>query len=299
MSDFVLGVDLGGTKIHAAIAASSGEIVAEARVPTHATDAEAVLAQIAGLATRLRDEAGLPGVALRHAAVGCPGIVSPGVGHVRFAPNIDGFDRVDVQASLGALLRTEVSLDNDANLAAMGEHWRGACVGLHDFVFVALGTGIGMGVMAGGRLLRGARGGAGEIARLPIGADPFDRDVAVVGALEHAIGSVGILSRYRRLGGDPAADLRHVFDSVGCEGAALAAVDGTARLLAQALIAVSAVIEPQVVAMGGSIGVRPELVTRVRHWLERGMQDPMPLVATTLSGRATLYGAIAMALAAS
>ena len=77
------------------------------------------------------------------------------------APNVPGLDTLDVQAALHARLGVDIAIENDVNLAAIGEHWRGNSRGTRTFVFIAIGTGIGMGIFADGHLVRGSRGAAG------------------------------------------------------------------------------------------------------------------------------------------
>src|SRR6185437_15726763 len=116
--------------------------------------------------------------------------------------------------ALAARLGAPVVIENDVNLAARGEQWRGHGVGIGNFVFIGLGTGIGMGIIADGHLLRGARGGAGEISYLPIGADPFDPRGFALGTLESTIGSVAIADRYAGLGGRSDATVRDIFSAL-------------------------------------------------------------------------------------
>src|SRR5262249_6840725 len=147
--------------------------------------------------------------------MGSPGVIDPPSGGIVIAPNIPGLDQLDVQGALRTRLGVEVAIENDVNLAAIGEHWCGGSRGADTFVFIALGTGIGMGLCADGRLLRGARGAAGEIAYLPVGGDPYDARGQRLGTLESAIGSAAITERYAGLGGRDARTVREIFDRFG------------------------------------------------------------------------------------
>ena len=120
--------------------------------------------------------------------MGSPGIIDPKSGAIVIAPNIAGLDSIDVPAALRARLGIDIAIENDVNLAAIGEHWRGNSRKARTFAFIAVGTGIGMGLFADGHLIRGARGAAGEIAYLPLGADPYDTRGMRLGTLETAIG---------------------------------------------------------------------------------------------------------------
>ena len=294
----VLGIDLGGTKLHVALANLAGTVVAEAVEPTDKRGGVHVIAQIGAMAKRLLKEAGRRGGGLSGAAMGCPGVVDPRTGAIEIAPNIPGFGEMDVVEALGRRLGCRALIENDVNLAAKGEQWQGSCRDVQTFVLVALGTGIGMGLIADGRLVRGARGAAGEIAYLPLGGDPFDSRLYRHGTLETAVGSRAILDRYRGHGGTGADDVRGVFERLAAgDKAAEAALEETARLLTQALMAVRAIIDPARIVLGGSIGVRPELIARVRALSEARLPDKLPIEPSALGARGTVVGAVATALA--
>ena len=140
-------------------------------------------------------------------------------------------------------------------MAAKGEQWRGAGAGMSSFVFIALGTGIGMGVINDNRILAGARGAAGEISTLPVGADPYDSRTFRSGALETAVGSAAIRGRYEALGGEKGLDVRSIIDRIAHgDDRAATVLDEVARSVGAAILAVSAVVDPACVILGGSIG---------------------------------------------
>ncbi len=292
----VLGVDLGGTKIHAVLANLLGEIVSEGIEPTDSRGGRFVIEQIGGLTRNLASEAGVPPQAVRLGVMGSPGVLRPETGIIADAPNIPGLDRLNVIEALRNRLGFEVLVENDVNVAAQGERWQGCCRDVPTFAFVALGTGIGMGLVSDGQIVRGSRGGAGEIAYLPIGGDPFDPRGYQYGTLECAIGSEAIVRRYRGLGGT-ADSVRTIFDLLG-EGDATAAtiIDDVARVLLQALMAVQAIFDPELIVLGGSIGSRHELVERTRALGRRYMADRIRIEASALGSRAAVVGAVGMAL---
>ena len=297
----VLSIDLGGTKLHVALADLAGRIVGERREPTHPSGGAALVEQIGALADALLAglaPQGAPAASLHAAAMGSPGVFQPATGRILLAPNIPGLGGMDVSGALSARLGCPVQIENDVNLAALGEHWSGCCVGVDTFAFVALGTGIGMGIVGDGRLLRGATGAAGEIAYLPLGADPFDARFHRLGTLESAVGSAAILDRYHAAGGAPAPDVRTVFARLAHgDAAAEATLDETARLLAKACMAIRALLDPGRIVFGGSIGVRAPLLDRVRALLARHMPDPIPVEPSALGDRAAVMGGIGQAVA--
>jgi predicted NBD/HSP70 family sugar kinase len=293
---FVLGIDLGGTKLHIALADLHGEIVAESIEPTSCDGGAAVVAQIERMKDALLEQASVPAQRLRGGVMGSPGMVDPASGSIVIAPNIPGLDSLDVRAALRERLGIDVAIENDVNLAAIGEHWRGNSRKARSFAFIAVGTGIGMGIFSDGYLVRGARGAAGEIAYLPLGGDPYDARGLRYGTLETAIGSVGIIERYVGLGGSPGSTVRDVFDRLDIEEAARITIDEVSRILTTAILAVHSILDSEIIILGGSIGARPELKLRIDEHLGRCMREPVRIELSALGNRATLIGAIGSAL---
>jgi predicted NBD/HSP70 family sugar kinase len=248
------------------------------------------------LTESLARQAGIPQCRIRGGAMGSPGVIDPRSGGISIAPNIPGLDTIDVPAAVKQHLGFDVIIENDVNLAAVGEQWQGSYRSVHTFAFIAVGTGIGMGLVADGRLIRGARGGAGEIAYLPVGGDPFDSRNHMVGTLEMATGSAAIVRRYIGFGGASGATVRDIFDQLEKDEAARTTIDEVARIIASAIVAIHSVIDPALIIMGGSIGARTELKAALERHLSRCMADPVPLEISSLGSRATLVGAVGTAL---
>ena len=293
---FVLGIDLGGTKLHIALADLHGEIVAESIEPTSCDGGAAVVAQIERMKDALLQRASVSAQRLRGGVMGSPGMVDPASGSIVIAPNIPGLDSLDVRAALRERLGIDVAIENDVNLAAIGEHWRGNSRKARSFAFIGVGTGIGMGIFSNGYLVRGARGAAGEIAYLPLGGDPYDARGLRFGTLETAIGSAGIVERYIALGGAPGSTVRDVFDRLAVEEAARVTIDEVSRILTTAILAVHSILDSEIIIMGGSIGARPELKVRIDEHLGRCMREPVRIELSALVNRATLIGAIGSAI---
>lgn len=295
--------DLGGTKLHAAIVDETGAVLAERYEPT-AAGVRAVIDQMARLRHDLAAACAIPVATIGAAAIGVPGAVHPRTGLVSFAPNIAGLDGCDLRAELQQVFGHPVRLENDVNLAALGESASGCANGLRNFAFVALGTGIGMGLVLDGRLARGHRGMAGEIALLPAGAVGKDRlgakGIATESrsVLEREIGSVGILDAAHRAGTVQAQTVEQLFaEARSGSAAACAAIAATGSVLFEALLAISAVIDPELIVLGGSIGLQPEIADQVAA---QAKSHPFaPAVRTsTLGPYAVLAGASLAALSA-
>src|SRR4051812_9262312 len=162
-TDHVVGVDLGGSNVPRVLGDAARRAVANVAAPTAQGRSEAVVGQIATLARELTGRAAVDWSRIRAAAVGVPGVVHAAGGGVRDAPNLPPFADVDLAGALRGRLGVTVTVDNDVNVAALAEHRRGRGVGVPDLAFIAVGTGIGMGIIASGRIQRGATGAAGEI----------------------------------------------------------------------------------------------------------------------------------------
>ena len=293
---FVLGIDLGGTKLHVALADLQGVIVAESIEATAGDGGGAVIAQIGRMTDALLQRPGVSSQRLRGGVMGSPGIIEPASGGIVIAPNIAGLDSLDVRAALRARLGIDIAIENDVNLAAIAEHWRGNSRKARTFAFVALGTGIGMGIFADGHLIRGARGAAGEVAYLPLGGDPYDARGQRLGTLETAVGSAGIIERYTGLGGPSGSTVRDVFDRLETDEAARITIDEVGRIVTTAILAVHSILDPEIIVMGGSIGARPELKLRIDANLGRCTREPVRIELSALGNRATLIGAIGSAI---
>lgn len=285
----LFGCDVGGTKTHSLLADLDGRVLVEIKQPTAAEGGLALIDQIAAQREHLLLQAGLSSDKLLAGSVGVPAAVHPRTRRLSRIPNIRGIEELDFSGILTRKFDMPVSVENDVNLAALGEHWRGHRAS--SMVFLALGTGIGMGVMLDGKLFRGARGAAGEISALPIGGDAFAQDSLESGALENAVSGKAMMARYLGSGGRPGTKLTDLF--VVPPGSAPAPMlDEAGRLIALAILSVCAVIDPEKVVLGGSIGIRPELLARTTYHLGRCMAVPPSCQISALGNRAGALGAV-------
>ena len=294
---FAASIDLGGTKIAAIICDLLGNIVAETKVRTSPHGGLSLVDQFHEIIRDLAVSAGIDLSKLRVIVLGTPGVLDPATGHINVAPNIPGVETIDLRHLLSDRTGIPVVIENDVNLAAQGERWRGHGSAASNFVFMALGTGIGMGIIANGGLMRGARGAAGEIAYLPLGGEPFDPDGFTLGTLESAVGSAAMVRRYAGYGGSGEKSVTELFSAlVAGEPAAIAVIEETARLIALAIAAIGATLDPELVIMGGSIGARPELVEAIRRYLPRCTPYPPRIEISQFGNRAALVGGIGIAV---
>ena len=294
---FVLGIDLGASTIRGVMADITGAIVTETEIAADPRGGAHLPAQIAQLKADILQAAEMTSDKLLLATVAIPGVMNQQSGHLDLAPNLAGIGDMDVATTLRQALDCKVIFENDVNAAALGEYWEtGEYVEGH-FAFVSLGTGVGLGILVDGKLLRGASLAAGEIGYLPLGADPFMPLSLERGALECAIGAAGISARYQMAGGTGVLSVREIFDRYRAgERAAIATIEETARLAALVVVTVTAVIDPDKVVFGGNIGARPELVEIISRILPTATRRPVKVEASRLGARATVVGAAAIAL---
>jgi len=285
-SGYVIAADLGGTKLRVALADLDGQVVAEELVLTDPRGGKAVADQITEVSRGLASRSRVPWKRIRRVVIGAPGIVGADGRH-QLAPNIAGFDEIDLGNELAIRTSCAVNIANDVNLAAVGERWLGAAMGCDDFVVLAIGTGVGAGIFSGGALLSGSRGAAGEVAYLPLGSDPAKPEARRRGALELAA-SGSTLAR----GGHTAESL---FTAAATgDRSALAKIDGEASLLAEAIVAIASVVDPSMVVLAGGVGSNPALGPPVSRALKRIAPWPIEVATTSLGDRAGLLGAVSV-----
>jgi len=287
--------DLGGTKLAAAIVDAHGRIIAELTEPTDPRGGIHVAEQIAASAGKLAQTVGIEVARVRHVMVGIPGAIDPITGRVSLTPNVVGLQDFDILDYLRGCFGPSVKIENDVNLAMLGEQALGCASQCRNAAFLALGTGAGLGLLIDGKLFRGARGSAGEIADLPLGRDPTSQGAATAGAFELEVGSLAIVDRYRRQGGAgaDAVTVRDIFRLLQAgDPVAASVLDTTARWVALAVVTLQSLLDLELIVFGGSIGVRPELYERVRRALPALFSRPINIAPSRLGDRAGLIGAV-------
>ncbi|OLP42296.1 ROK family transcriptional regulator [Rhizobium oryziradicis] len=291
----VIGIDLGANTIRIAIVDIVGTIVEEIETGCDGRSGEALLQHVSDLVDSCLKKARIARSKILLAAVATPGVVDPETGTLSLAPNMSEIASMDVVKKLQELLRCDVVIENDVNAAVIGESWKGSGVGLDSVALISLGTGIGLGTLVNGKLMRGAKGAAGEISYLPFGADPYQLESLERGALECAISARGIVERY----GDSTATLTArdiLLRAEQGEENALATVRETARLSALLIISVDAILDPQKVILGGNVGRHPLMVQFIQEALPACTRRAIVVQASALASRSTLMGAVAIAL---
>jgi glucokinase len=295
---FVAGIDLGPTHTRIAVADLRGEPLAHRIVPTPSLAPAALLARVGASVRELMREAQAPADRLLAVGAGAPGAVDCERGIVAEAPNLEGWSRVPMRDLMQRALGAPVLVENDVNLAILGEHWRGAARGHDTCVFVFAGTGIGAGVLIGGELHRGDHFMAGEIANMCMGPQYADVDFGARGCLETLAGLKALAGRWPRAAqADPARWVSELFEAAqGGDSSARQAIDETARLIGIAVANVAAVVDPSLVVLGGALFAQAEpLIHDVRKVVERITHSPIEIVHSALGAEAPLSGSLLLA----
>ncbi|MFI5913318.1 ROK family protein [Dactylosporangium sp. NPDC051541] len=301
---WVLAVDVGRSYVRVGLADLVGTIVARKDEPSRGTRARDLLAQLTRLAEELAGRAGITRDDITLAVFGTPGIHDKATGALHLAPNLPGWDRRGSVERLAGIAGSTYVVENDVDLAAVGEATYGLGRGVRHFVYVSIGTGTGMGIIIDGRLYRGFRGAAGEIGYLPIGeGDPLLEAPAARprGMFESVASADGIVGVAQRLGRSDARTAKDVFDAAraGDETARLA-VSREVDHVSHALAGITAVLDPELVVLGGGVGSQlgdlftGPLTDRLRTLVAL---RPPRIEVSTLGADAVLLGALAIGLA--
>ena len=285
-ASLVLGIDLGARFLRGAVSDLGGTLRARQDVELDGGDADSALDAIAGLRDSLARTAGLSAELVDEVVVGIPGVIEPRSGTVRLASNIPRLDGRRYGAELEERLGTRVVLENDVNLAALGEGRQGVARGVGDFVFLSVGTGLGAGLVLRGELQRGFHGAAGELDYVAVG---LEQDIDPCASALSALAE-------RTLPGPP-YDARSVFAAArGGDRLAREVVREEARRIALHIAPIASVVDVDLVVLGGGIGTNSELLTDVRPLLERWLPYPPRVEISSLGENAVLMGAVTVGL---
>jgi predicted NBD/HSP70 family sugar kinase len=267
---FVLGLDIGLRYLRGAVADLAGVVRARVSVPVRAATVGDRVAELVDLADELCARAGIDRSAITQTVVGSPGVYDPQRNLMALTGGLPDWDRPEAMAGLRAAFGPALAIENDVDAAALAEQALGVGRETDSFAFVHVGTGIGMGLVLGGRLVRGVHGVAGEIAFLPLGGDPpawadsaleeaiDPAEARRRGTLETAAGADGIVRAAHRRGLTWLGTAHSVFEAAAAgDRHATAVVLREARLVAAAICCVIAVADPALVVLGGGIGQAP------------------------------------------
>ncbi len=309
----VLAVDLGGTNLRAAVVASDGGLSHRQAISTPSEGGPtAVIEQMALLITDVAAVAALPPSA--PVGVTAPGPLNPRTGVVHFTPNLPDWRDVPLRDLLAAASKRPVAIGNDGNCAALGEARFGVGKGFDDLVYLALGTGVGGGVISRGQLIDGAHGLGAELGHVVVALDGPRCSCGAIGCLEAFVGGWAIAREGRLVAStaDGAAILNEAGDqpiTAGVVAAAAREGDPAAtaillragRALGAAMGAFVNIFNPALVVVGGGVAALGELLLQPAraafpsHCFPAS-REQVEIVLSSLGDDTGLYGAAAIAL---
>ncbi len=295
----VLGVDMGGTKMYGAISDLGGNILEDVHLNRHGTLGEESYETLTTLLDTLLASAKLEGRRVRGIGIGTPGVTFHKTGVVKWSYQL-GWEDFPLKARLSERYQHPIIVDNDLNLAALGEHWFGAGQNTQNMILIAIGTGIGAGIIIDGALHRGATEGAGEIGYIVPGRDFLGKDYTSFGALESVASGTGISERARlfqnahpNLAPDPLLS-EDVFDAARRgEKWAWEIIDETVDYLAIAIANLTVTLDPDLIVLGGGVTRSADLLVAPIQKRINGLIPYQPkIVVSTLGLQAGVMGAV-------
>ncbi len=297
MAGVVLGLDVGASRVKLSLSDVRAIELARREVPTASLAAGRLVDDIIDHAKALFSEAA-KGRPLRYVCLATPGVIHPETGRLSMAPNLRGLTGIDLVGALRDGLGCDVIVENDVNAAIIGERWQGVARHADHAAYLALGTGIGLGLVADGRLMRGATGAAGEVAYLPIGLDSLDRESIERGTLERSLGIPTVLADFISPDGTTATVADFAAAIAAGDPKARAALGRIGELGALLALSVQAMFDPEVIVVGGILGLVPSVFEELQRELARRTARRVNLVGGSLGLQATVTGATYLALTA-
>jgi predicted NBD/HSP70 family sugar kinase len=290
----VLGLDVGARFLRGALCDLRGTVRARQDVELRDPEAGDVVEAIGRLRDALVSAADVPDARIDGVVVGVPGVVDRESDTVHLT-HFESLEGRPLGIDLRELLELPVTLENDINLAALGEQWQGVARGVDNFVFLSIGTGLGAGLVLRGELHRGRNGAAGEVdfALAALGEE-LDPCASAVSALAERLAS----GNGRRTSLESPFEPRQIF-SAARAGDELAAevVAETARRIALHIVPIAAVADVELVVLGGGLGANGDLLLEpVRSRLAGWLPYPPNVVVSSLGDAAVLSGALAVGL---
>jgi len=308
---YVIGADIGTSVLRVALADLTGAVIEQnaQRIDSRTTPAR-VTDLIRESIGRLQEGQRVPAEKVLGLAAGVPGITDARAGVVLSAPILSAAWQ-DVR--LRELLETKTGIasviENDVNLAALGESWRGTARSHANFVFLTVGTGVGAGIFINGRLYHGSDWAAGEIGYLYVpGTEETPLAIRQPGSLESIIGAAAIRQSWLKLadgnqergaGSRRRISVEEILDRAETgDSHASQVLQRTARILADAITNVSVVLNCSLIVLGGRVGSHPALFNATARIIQQNDFCRPRLALSALGGEAALFGSICLALKA-
>ncbi|CDQ17994.1 glucokinase [Halobacillus karajensis] len=297
MEHYFIGADIGGTTVKLAFIREDGEITKKWEIPTNTEKkGESIPADIAESITEKMEEDRMDKELILGIGAGAPGFVDTKTGYIHEAVNI-GWKDFNFGPLLSDLTGFPVWVDNDANLAALGENWLGAGKGCTELIAVTLGTGVGGGIIANGQVLNGANGTAAELGHvtvIPEGGAPCN--CGKTGCLETVSSATGIVRRGKEMIGDYPESTLHPHIKTGAltakdvfeaskagDEAAKQVINEVTDVLGMAIANMAIAINPEKIVIGGG-------VSKAGDWLLEPLEKSYRKYALSRTAEASTFG---------
>lgn len=277
---FDIGIDLGGTNIAVGIVDESGKMIYKDSRPTLAQrPAQEVIADMGALCLKVLRDSGISEEQIASIGIGIPGPTDNQNGVIPFCANL-GWDNVPIRSLLHDVIDKPIYLENDANVAALAEAQAGICAGAQNCLFITLGTGVGGGVIVGGKLLRGHFGKGGELGHFIYQPDGEICPCGLKGCWERYASATALIRTGKQIVGENDAhpiavfaggiDKIQAYHIIECakngDADAKAVFDDYCRHVAMGLVSLTNIFDPQIIAVGGGVsGAGEYLLEPVRR----------------------------------
>ena len=311
MKEYCFGIDVGGTTVKLGLFRTDGTLLKKWEIKTRTEEkGKYILDDIADSVKGTMQAEKITADQVKGAGIGVPGPTRAD-GYVEVCVNL-GWDHINPAKELSEKLGIPVKAGNDANVAALGEMWKGGGEGYQDVVLLTLGTGVGGGVVLGGRMVAGNRGLGGELGHITVNMDETDAcNCGNHGCLEQYASATGVVRVTKKLlaqsntpsvlRGNENLSAKAVFDAAK-EGDALAleAVEVLGRYLGLIISSVALTVDPDIFVIGGGVSragsILTDVITKYYHRFTALTQYKVPVVLAKLGNDAGIYGSARMAL---
>ena len=311
MKQYAFGVDVGGTTCKIGFFETNGTILDKWEIKTNTeNNGDSILSDIAQAVDNKLAQEGISKSDVQGIGIGVPGPVN-GEGTVFRCVNL-GWGVLNVAEALGELTGLNVKVGNDANVAALGEAWKGGAAGSTDVVMVTLGTGVGGGIIVNGQMVTGHNGAGGEIGHITVSKSEIEPcNCGQYGCLEQYASATGIVRVARRklaksqeetvLRTNENLTAKDIFDAAKAgDDIAIQLVDEVCGILGGALSNISAVVNPEVIVIGGGVSKAGSILIEnvQKHFIETSFHAcrDTKFALAKLGNDAGMYGGVKMLL---